>query len=138
MIMEVILNARTGGATEIHADIEAVRGEALDQNALGESQRTAELGMFFDCQAGEVGGMSRGNDHQMTAGVGIEIHHEEAALKAVQDQMFAVIGIGQHLAEDAGVAGIILNSRFNVLHSPWRPETFQGFSPLLFLRRIRR
>ncbi|MBU0691727.1 hypothetical protein KKH18_07920, partial [bacterium] len=46
VIMEMILNAGTGGPSEIHADIEAVRGEALGENTLGKGQRPSEVGMF--------------------------------------------------------------------------------------------
>ena len=97
MHVEMTGYARSGGLTEIHADVHTVRRIRGLQRDHGITNADPQLGVLRDCQLLERGDLAIGHHHQVTAPVGIGVEDRKALRSAPHDVRLVV---GQAGAED--------------------------------------
>lgn len=99
--MDVACDAGSGSASDVHADVDAVGGVELAQNAF---HFLCERDHFMRGGVGEflqLVEMRVGDDHHVAGGVWIRIKDDEAILATMHDANFSVVPFFGKIAEDA-------------------------------------
>jgi len=121
MDVEVILDARSGRPAQIHSDIEAIGADAFLEGLDGVNDKIEDLRFLGRRQILHTAEVTVGNNHEMTAGVWIAVHHDEGmpARKEPEINAHAIYHIG---AEDTLFRFISAN----VAHSPGGTDGFHN------------
>ena len=121
--VEMIGDARAGGAAEIDSDVESVRLHHLGQGILAAPGQFDQIAQLLLRQPVQIGRSGVRHDEQMSAIVGIAIEHGETSAFAHDDIIGDIIaGLGDAL-EKPGRSGGRFGSQ-NVGNSPRRVQRF--------------
>src|SRR5919107_4679221 len=101
--VQVVRDARARGLAEVHAEVEAVRAVDFGEYALGALRQLHQLVRGLFGQAVEVGRVLEGDDHEVAAGVWVDVEDDEVEPGALEDEGRLVVAQRGQRAEDAGV-----------------------------------
>jgi len=106
MEMDVLVNAGSGRPSQVRAEVESLRTAHRDKrfDALHGSLHDFDIRFIRD--RGEIRRMQIRHNHQMSAVVRIEVHHQEAVLSAPEDEVALVPLFLCDAAEEASLAGL--------------------------------
>ena len=99
--MYVLVDARPGYTTNVRADVEPIGIGDFLENDHHSLQERHQLKRFFIRKIGDIIRVAIGDDHQVSAVVGKEIHDHVTELAATDDQVFVVFIVPEGFAEDA-------------------------------------
>ena len=129
MKVNVLIDASTRSAPHVCSKIEAVRfqGTAQDSNHLGRCSQY--VGIFIFRKTANVGRVSVGGYQEVSAVVGIEIHHHEAELAANKNKVAGIVFPFGSLTEETVVLlfPFFVGKCGNVFRSPRREEALHDF-----------
>lgn len=89
--MNVLVDAGTGNASEVGAEIEALRLHRFFDRLHHERGSGHHVGMFFLRKAAELPGVRVRDDEHVPAVVGIQIHHHKTKFPTEKDETARII-----------------------------------------------
>ncbi len=123
MPVEMLRDARPRHRAEIQPDIQAVAAQGRFQYAGQPREEQTDFGHLALVQCIEGSDLSIGDDHAMAGVVGIEIHQDEGACPAVENEVLPVVGgIGGDRTEDTDARWGRATFSPDVAHAPGCPE----------------
>ena len=106
MHVDVVGDAGAGALAEVHPEVDALGLVGSLDGLLGLARQHHQLGPGGVIGLGELGDVAVGRDHQMPAGIRIDIQQNEIIQPAVEDQVLFVLVLFDLLAEDAPGSGL--------------------------------
>ena len=122
MQVDVVDNPRAGDATEVPADVVALRRERVRQRAHGGRRQPVHLEGFLISQLGVLGDVPVRGDHQVAGRVRVLVQQAERLLAPVDDEALRLRCSGGP-AEDAA---LILVRAGDVFEPPRSPQLFMS------------
>jgi len=123
--VDVTGDACTGGAANVHAEINSIRCVDLAEHAFHFLTQRHHFCRRIFGQLLQFIQMREGHDHHVAGGVRKAVENDEAVPAAMDYFGFEVRKSGK-LAEDAGVGAVSFRSSGDVGVSPGSPEVIHG------------
>ncbi len=118
MEMNVVGNARAGDATEVPAEVVALRLEYLGKGADALIGEAVNLQGLFVGELRELSEMTHGSNEQMSGRIGELVQEDERVPSSVHDEALVVVA----LVGEAEDAALLLVGAADVLEPPRSPE----------------
>ena len=119
--VEVAWDSSSPGRADVESDIKSIGVESGLNPGDGVSDELVDFEEFSVGKIREVRGVLIGSDHEVTACVGVAVKYDKGMFSAVEDKVFAVVGLGGKIDENtAGLVGRVCG--FDVIESPRCPK----------------